>query len=411
MTFNHLPKIMRRVEVLRQTFEDADKKIYLVGGIVRDLYANAENIDDLDIDLTTDATPEEIKKIIQPVADNIWLSGQRFGTIGAHVGGQTVEITTHRSESYVSESRKPVVKFSMEIEEDLSRRDFTMNCIAIDLSSGEVIDPFNGSEDFSNKILRTPLDPEISFSEDPLRMLRAARFCARYGLNLGEGVMETIEALAPRLEIVSRERVRDEFDKLLTVPSPNEGVSILLTSGLFEQFFPELQEAGINWQELELLENDPQLRMAALLLPLSNEQGINRMRELKYSKDRIQQTENLIKATLETHKEDPPVDPESYRRWHVLAGDQRGKILELAAWSGRKNIINAMEKTRESLAHELEDFSLPLSGSEIIEILGITEGPEIGEAISHLFDLRYRNGPIGREEAEEVIQTWWSNRS
>ena len=215
MNFNDLSTVVESVSDIRRVFESAGKNIYLVGGIVRDLYGNADNIEQLDIDLTTDATPEEIREIIKPIAENIWLSGEKFGTIGAHINGKVIEITTHRSESYVSDSRKPIVQFSKHIEEDLSRRDFTVNSMAIDLSTGEVIDPFNGQTDFSQGVLKTPLDPDISFSEDPLRMLRAARFVCRYDLSPSTEMMKSIKKLAPRLRIVSPERIQDEFDKLL----------------------------------------------------------------------------------------------------------------------------------------------------------------------------------------------------
>ena len=188
-------KILDLVSPISKSFETVDKKIYLVGGIVRDLHRDTIDISKFDLDFTTDATPEEIRTIIKPIAESIWLSGQRFGTIGAVINGKTIEITTHRSESYVTESRKPVVTFSTDIYEDLSRRDFTINSMAINLSTQEIIDPFHGLEDLEMKVLRTPLDPDISFSEDPLRMLRAARFVSRYNLKPEKNLIKSVGRL------------------------------------------------------------------------------------------------------------------------------------------------------------------------------------------------------------------------
>ena len=413
MTFNDLSTVLQQISDIRRVFESADKNIYLVGGIVRDLYGNATNIEQLDIDLTTDATPEEIREIIKPLAENMWLSGEKFGTIGAHINGKIIEITTHRSESYVSDSRKPIVQFSKHIEEDLSRRDFTVNSMAIDLSTGEVIDPFNGQSDFSIGVLKTPLDPDISFSEDPLRMLRAARFACRYDLSPSKEMIKSIKKLAPRLQIVSPERIRDEFDKLLSVENPEPGFKLLIKTGVYNHFLPEINDKNNirkygGYKTLSSLSPIPTVRMAALLLSLSSERCQIRMKELRYSNERISQTQLLIQSlkTIETK----PIDKASYRRWYYQIGELKDYAIELASTNKRfQEIIYEMEKTEQSLKNELDDFAVPLTGREVMDLLGIEEGPEIGFALEYLREIRFQEGPITREVAEETIQKWWNH--
>ena len=411
MTFNHLQTIIQQVDEVRRTFESSGKKIYLVGGIVRDLYGNATNIQNLDIDLTTNATPEEIKAIIKPIADNLWLSGEKFGTIGAHVNGKTIEITTHRSESYLSDSRKPIVEFSQQIEEDLSRRDFTVNSMAIDLSSKELIDPFNGQKDFADGVLRTPLNPDISFSEDPLRMLRAARFTCRFELTPTKKMVQSMKALAPRLEIVSPERIREEFDKFLEVRNPEPGFKLLLKTKIYKLFLPEINDKenirkNGGYRSLSQLPIDPLVRLAALLLNTSAKECEYRMKKLKYSNERISQTKLLIQSTKTI--EAKPIDNESYRKWYFQTADLRDKAIELAKINKKlKKIISEMEKTKISLEQELHDFSVPLTGAEIMELLKIQEGPEVGEALQYLQEIRFQKGPITQGEAEKAIRNWW----
>lgn len=414
MTFNHLQTIIQQVDEVRRTFESSGKKIYLVGGIVRDLYGNATNIQNLDIDLTTNATPEEIKAIIKPIADNLWLSGEKFGTIGAHVNGKTIEITTHRSESYLSDSRKPIVEFSQQIEEDLSRRDFTVNSMAIDLSSKELIDPFNGQKDFADGVLRTPLNPDISFSEDPLRMLRAARFTCRFELTPTKKMVQSMKALAPRLEIVSPERIREEFDKFLEVRNPEPGFKLLLKTKIYKLFLPEINDKenirkNGGYRSLSQLPIDPLVRLAALLLNTSAKECEYRMKKLKYSNERISQTQLLIQSTKTI--ETKPIDNESYRKWYFQTADLRDTAIELAKINKKlKKIISEMERTKISLEHELHDFSVPLTGAEIMELLKIQEGPEVGEAVQYLQEIRFQKGPITQGEAEKAIRNWWDEK-
>src|SRR3954464_14876712 len=218
---------------------DADRRLYLVGGIVRDLLGGRE-IERPDIDLTTDARPEETKRILEGWADAVWTQGERFGTIGAKRDGRTFEITTHRADAYDPSSRKPDVAFGDDIDADLARRDFTVNAMALALPEPRLIDPFDGSVDLHAHRLRTPLSPEVSFTDDPLRMLRAARFLAGYGLQPDADLVEAVRANAHRLEIVSVERIRDELDKLMVVPDPSAGLWFVVDTGLADLFLPEL---------------------------------------------------------------------------------------------------------------------------------------------------------------------------
>ena len=220
---DELQPVLVATRPLADRFAVAGKRIYLVGGIVRDLLAG-RSIDRPDIDLTTDARPEETKELLSDWADAVWTQGERFGTIGAKKDGRTFEITTHRADAYGPDSRKPEVVFADAVEADLSRRDFTVNAMALTLPEPELIDPFDGRSDLlSAKRLRTPLEPEVSFTDDPLRMLRAARFIAGYDLIPEPGLVAAVERLAHRLEIVSAERVRDELDKLLVVTTLPRG--------------------------------------------------------------------------------------------------------------------------------------------------------------------------------------------
>jgi poly(A) polymerase len=404
MNSEHLNKLLQFTLPIKESFEEARKKIYLVGGIVRDLHGSLNDISSLDLDFTTDATPDEIKKIIEPIAESVWLSGQRFGTIGAQIDGKTVEITTHRSESYVSESRKPVVTFSNDIHEDLSRRDFTINSMAIDLRTQELIDPFNGLQDLQMQILRTPLDPTISFSEDPLRMMRAARFISRYNLTFDKGLKNSVEELRYRLKIVSAERIRDELNKLVMTPDPNPGFKFLLKTKLYEAFLPELLE-NKNRHQVRYLRQNLSIRLSALLIHVSQSVQKTRMKELKYSNREIDDVGNLVSAAkmiLTTS-----MNNVQYRRWYLDAGENRQGSIEIAAVQrfSRKR-IRAVHRQSRLLDQELKDAAIPLTGSEIINIFGIDEGPKVGNALEHLRNLFIENGPMRRSEAIDSLAIW-----
>ncbi len=225
---------------LAERFRLAGRSLYLVGGSVRDALFPAAAAADPDFDLTTEARPDEIERLVRGWADDVWTQGARFGTIGCRRAGQLFEITTHRAEVYVPDSRKPEVTFGDDIEQDLSRRDFTINALALRLPDMELVDPFGGLADLASGRLRTPLDPEISFGDDPLRMLRAARFMARFSLKPDPALESAVEAMHERLSIVSRERIRDELDKMMVLDTPSEALWFVVRTGLAADFLPEL---------------------------------------------------------------------------------------------------------------------------------------------------------------------------
>ena len=235
--------ILQEMQPLASRFREAGHRLYLVGGTVRDLLMATDGEAspvEMDFDATTTARPEEIKKIVGPIADAVWTQGEKFGTIGLRIGARQYEITTHRAESYHSDSRKPEVAYSDNVEEDLSRRDFTVNAMALEITSDspELVDPFGGAVDLITKVLRTPLSPEISFSDDPLRMMRAARFIAKLQLVPVPELVAAVKTMTDRMSIVSAERIRDELDKLMTLDKPSSGLWFLVDTGLADQFLP-----------------------------------------------------------------------------------------------------------------------------------------------------------------------------
>jgi poly(A) polymerase len=235
-----LKPIIDDVRPLADRFTAAGHRVYLVGGIVRDLVLGRVS-DDADLDLTTDARPDQTMAVLSGWADSVWSQGQAFGTIGARKGDAIYEITTHRAEAYREDSRKPHVVYADDVADDLSRRDFTVNAMALRLPDVELIDPFGGIADLGTGVLRTPLAPEVSFSDDPLRMLRAARFIAGYGLTPDPALVAAVRAMRSRLGIVSAERIRDELSKLLVVDDPAPGLWFLVDTELSDEFMPELR--------------------------------------------------------------------------------------------------------------------------------------------------------------------------
>ncbi len=233
--------VLEELAPLTARFRDAGHRLYLVGGSVRDLLAGADT-STIDYDFTTDARPDAIKKVLKGWADAVWTQGEKFGTIGAKKGDRDFEITTHRAEAYHEDSRKPEVEFSDRVDSDLSRRDFTINAMALELTSDSptLVDPYDGAADLMTRTLRTPLAPEVSFSDDPLRMLRAARFIARFNATPAPELAEAVREMHGRLSIVSAERVRDELDKLVTLPHPTAGLWFAIDTGLADEFLPEL---------------------------------------------------------------------------------------------------------------------------------------------------------------------------
>ena len=261
---------------IHEAFAAAGHRLFLVGGIVRDDLAARERTD-VDYDLTTDARPDVIKALVAPFAEAVWTQGEKFGTIGAKIAGRDFEITTHRADAYDPSSRKPVVAFGDDIADDLGRRDFTVNAMAVDCATGVLVDPFGGSDDLTAGVLRTPLAPDVSFSDDPLRMLRAARFVATFGFQAVPELTSAVREMGERMGIVSVERVRDELTKMLLLPDPAPGFGFLVESGLLRHVLPGVAAAEVDAvgaaERAARTEPDAATRWAALLLDLSEIAG------------------------------------------------------------------------------------------------------------------------------------------
>jgi poly(A) polymerase len=402
--------IAAEVRPVADAFAAHGFRVYLVGGIVRDLLAERQRAAP-DIDLTTDATPDEIERVLAGRTDALWKQGARFGTIGCRIGERVFEITTHRSEAYISESRKPMVTFSRRIEDDLSRRDFTVNAMALSLPDGELIDPFGGARDLETKVLRTPLSPEISFSDDPLRMLRAARFVAGHAL-VPEAVTEAaITSLRGRLAIVSRERIRDELDKLLAVADPTTGLMLLRSTSLLGEFMPEL--ATIDETALAVVGRVGGLvaRRAALFEPIADRRAAKaRARALRFPSADIDHLVAVLR-TLDSVRALVGVDAPAVRRLVRVAGDALDDALEVAAARGVPVLPELRAKLDQLARHEdLHALEPELDGDAVQTALGIEEGPAVGRALAFLLELRLEEGPLGKDEATRRLLAWWNER-
>jgi poly(A) polymerase len=386
-------------------------RVYLVGGIVRDLLVERPRHAP-DIDLTTDATPDEIERALAGHTDALWKQGARFGTIGCRVGARVFEITTHRSEAYLSESRKPIVRFSRRIDDDLSRRDFTVNAMALSLPEGELIDPFGGADDLAAKILRTPLSPEISFSDDPLRMLRAARFVAGYGLVPEMATEAAIGTLRARLEIVSRERIHDELDKLLRVTDPTSGLALLRRTELLAEVVPELAAIDETWFELVRRVEGMVPRRAAFFLPIVDRSVAKaRARALKYSTDDLEHLGTVLRTFDGLHALDR-VDAPAVRRLARAAGDALDDALAVAT-AVPLPIVASVRATLDELSRteDLRALAPELDGDDVQRLLGISEGRDVGRALAFLLELRLDEGLLGADEAARRLLDWWSSQS
>jgi len=362
-----LQPILDETRALAERFAADGKRIYLVGGIVRDLLLGDVDLHgdaEVDIDLTTDARPKDTKRLVSGWADAVWTQGERFGTIGCEKDGRRFEITTHRAEVYEPDSRKPDVVYADAIEADLSRRDFTINAMALALPEPELIDPFGGAADLAAKVLRTPLDPHESFSDDPLRMMRAARFVAKYGVEPDPALVAAVGEMRDRLEIVSAERIRDELDKLLVVEDPSPGLWFLVDTGLVDEFLPELPAMRLEQDPIHrhkdvlahtiavVAKTRPEriVRLAALLHDVGKpktrsigEAGVSfhhhevvgarmardRMRALKYSNDDVEVVSKLVYLHLRFHTYQMGWTDSAVRRFVRDAGPLLDQLIEL----------------------------------------------------------------------------------
>jgi poly(A) polymerase len=449
--------VLDEVEPIACAFAAAGHRLYLVGGIVRDQLLGRELTDASDIDLTTDARPPEIKRLVAPLADAVWTQGERFGTIGAKVGGRAFEITTHRADVYHPESRKPEVAFGDRINDDLARRDFTVNAMALSVPDHELVDPHGGAADLAAGRLRTPLAPEVSFTDDPLRMLRAARFLAGYGLEPDAELVAAVRANAPRLEIVSAERIRIELDKLMVLPDPSAGLWFAVDTGLADEFLPELGAMRLEQDPVhhhkDVLAHtiavvaktspDRLLRLSALLHDVGKPKtrsfeagGVSfhhhevvgarmardRMQALKYSNDDVAVVRKLVYLHLRFHTYRLGWTDAAVRRFVRDAGDELDRLIELTRCdcttrNARKaaTLSRRMDELEERIvrlqAEEAVKALRPdLDGQQVMDHLGIGPGRHVGEALAFLLELRLDEGPLGDDEAFGRLDRWWADR-
>jgi poly(A) polymerase len=418
-----------------------------------------------DLDFTTSARPERIEQVLGGWVDARWDVGREFGTIGARVGAWTLEITTYRADAYDPQSRKPSVAFGDSLVGDLGRRDFALNAMALALPSQEFVDPFGGLQDLADQVIRTPGSPEVSFSDDPLRMLRAARFAAQLGFSVAPNVIQAMRDMAGRIEIVSAERVRDELVKLVMAPAPRLGLRLLVETGLADRVLPELPALRLERDEhhrhkdvyehsLTVLEQAIELesrlpgggpdlitRLAALLHDIGKprtrrfagdgtvtfhhhdvvgaKMARRRMKALRFSGDEIDAVAHLVELHLRFHGYGTGEWTDAAVRRYVRdAGEQleRLHVVTRADCTTRnrrkaerlRRTYDELEARIERLAAEEELAAIrpDLNGDQIMEILGLEPGPEVGRAYRFLLELRLDNGPMTAEAATAALVEW-----
>lgn len=450
------------VNDLAARFAAAGHELALVGGSVRDgLLARFGE----DLDFTTDARPEQVLKLVKGWAEAVWDVGIAFGTVGCQKDGHKLEITTYRSEAYDRTSRKPSVSYGETLEEDLVRRDFTVNAMALRLPQREFVDPHDGLLDLARRMLRTPATPQESFSDDPLRMLRAARFAAQLDFTVAPEVIAAMREMADRLKIVSAERVRDELNKLLLADNPRVGLGLLTDTGLAEHVLPELPRLRLEIDEhhrhkdvyehtltvldqaIALEEDGPDLvlRLAALMHDVGKPRtrrfepggGVSfhhhelvgakltkkRLRELKYPNDVVDDVARLVELHLRFHGYgDGEWTDSAVRRYVRDAGPLLSRLHKLtrsdcttrnrrkaAALAATYDALEArIERLREQ--EELDAIRPDLDGNQIMQLLGIAPGPVVGRAYKYLLELRLDQGPLEHEAAVSALLEWWARQ-
>ena len=453
---------------LGQLFADAGHDLSLVGGPVRDLFLGR---DALDLDFTTDATPDRTLALIKPWADTHWEIGKAFGTIGLRKAGFQIEITTYRAESYDPESRKPVVAFGTSLEDDLFRRDFTINAMALRLPSRQLVDPFGGLRDLRAGVLATPGTAEASFSDDPLRMMRAARFASQLDVGVSADVRAAMTDMADRISIISAERVRDELVKLINGARPRVGIDLLVETGLADRVLPEVSALRLEADEhhrhkdvyqhsLQVLEQaadletdddgavpgpDFVLRFAALMHDIGKpatrrfEEGgavsfrhhdvvgaklvSKRMKALRFDNDTIKAVARLVELHMRFYGYgDAGWTDSAVRRYITDAGPHLERLHRLT----RSDVTTRNRRKAERLAFAYDDLEQriaelrerevldavrpDLDGQQIMELLDLRPGPVVGRAYKHLLELRMEHGPLDPERAEEELRAWWAQQ-
>lgn len=411
---------MELVGPLGSAFNAAGHRLFLVGGVVRDLALGAHGAGD-DIDLTTDAEPSAIKDLVRPTATAVWAQGERFGTIGAEIAGRALEITTHRVEAYDHSSRNPVVRYGTDVADDLTRRDFTINAMAIEVPNGELIDPFDGQSDLATRQLVTPLSPEESFSDDPLRMLRAARFIPRFDLTPDHALVAAARDLAERLRIVSVERVHDEFERLLAISDPTPGLDFLTETGLHTEIIPAYTGQAEAWDRASarlMVPASPLVRRAALLEPLGLADAEASLVRLRYPKAAMRATLSILgvvpvaRSPIGTRAVDPAVVRRVVADVGVGLVDDAVALARLASVRGLSTAEPFAARLEELRATEdLTELGSPLSGAAIIDLLGVEPGPVVGEASRVLAEQRIEQGPLDEATASALLRSWWASRA
>ena len=461
-----LAGISASADELGRLFASQGHELALVGGPVRDVFLGRSPGD---LDLTTDATPARVLEIINGWADQFWTVGIEFGTVGMRKGGEVFEITTYRSEQYTGRSRKPDVEYGKSLTNDLSRRDFTINAMAARLPGYEFVDPFGGMADLRSKVLRTPGPPEVSFGDDPLRILRAARFTAQLGFTVAPEARAAMTAIAPQLQPpkVSAERISAELSKLLLSPlpgGPRRGIALLVDTGVADQVLPEIPKLRLEMDEhfrhkdvylhsltvldqaIELedryeLGPDLVLRMAALLHDIGKpktrtrlpggkvafhhhdvkgaKMARARLTALRFPKDVVADVSRLVELHLRFHGYGTGEWTDSAVRRYVRdAGPLLTRLhaLTRADCTTRnaakaQRLARAYDSLEERIAvlaerEELASIRPDLDGNEIMRILGISPGPLVGKAYAHLLELRLEHGPLGAERATQELLDW-----
>jgi poly(A) polymerase len=462
----------RHSDVLRglgTVFADAGHELYLVGGSVRDAVLGRLGTD---LDFTTDAHPEQMQQFLRAWADALWDTGIEFGTVGVGKDGDRLEITTFRADTYDQVSRNPQVRFSERLDDDLVRRDFTVNAMAVRITPdgpAEFHDPLGGLAALRAKVLETPSAPEVSFGDDPLRMLRAARFVSQLGFTVAPRVLKAMGEMAPQLGRVTAERVAAELDKLLLGADPVAGIDVMVQTGLGDVVLPEVgamrmaidehhQHKDVYWHSLTVLRQaidleddgpDLVLRWAALLHDIGKpgtrkhepDGGVSfhhhevvgakmtrkRMRALKHSKQMIEDVSQLVYLHLRFHgyaddKGAGKWTDSAVRRYVTDAGlllDKLHKLVRADCTTRNKRRAARLQANYDDLERrivelaEKEDLARvrpDLDGNEIMQILGIPAGPEVGEAWRYLKELRLDRGPLSHDEAVDELLKWWNSR-
>lgn len=456
-----LPDLVADGTVAREIgdrFAAAGYEAWLVGGCVRDLLLGRTGVAGAgDLDFATDAKPSEMLPLLRGWADELWLQGVRYGTIGALIGGRRVEITTYREEWYVEDSRKPEVTFARDIRSDLFRRDFTVNAMAVATPSGEVFDPTDGLQDLRKKLLRTPAAPDQAFTDDPLRMLRACRFAAVLGFDVAEEVVEAAHRMRERLAIVSRERVRDELSKLLVGVAPSRGLALMVSTGLSDHVIPELPALAMEQDPvhrhkdvlrhtLAVVDGVPPgqvVRLAALFHDIGKpdtrqitDGGVTfhhhevvgarmteaRLRELRYPNAVVEDVKRLVALHLRFHTYRLGWTDAAVRRYVRDAGhllDDLNALVRADCTTRNKAKARELQERMDALEariaelaerEELGKIRPPLDGHDVMAFFGLRPSRDVGEALRFLTELRTERGPMGRKEAFAELEAWGAER-